>query len=519
MEFNLVIFCYICAMRFSYTSSPFGSIILVAFVLRLFAAIFSGGYAMHDDHYYTFDMAYKWFQSGFNYTAWFEGIDQEEIKIENVFNLFYPGIHYIVIKSCSLVGIVDPKIMALVIRLLHAFASTSSVFFCIKIASYLYSEKIATKIGWLLACFWLFPFIGVRSLSEVMCSPFLLFSVYLLFKNKLEKNYLYALAGCIGALAISIRFQSASFLIGLVLYLLLTKRFKPLLYYLLGCLISLSLTDGILGYYFWRIPFGQYYWYVQYNLTHSAHYAHSNRITQYIEILIGLGLTMGIFYLIGFFREYKKSLILFLPTLLFILAHSLIENKQERFIFPILPFYLILGIGGWERYLDVCKKEWVHKLNRIAYPIFIFLNLVLLLVFSSYYTKKSRVEAMHYLYQKDADAIVTDYSTIDFDIQLPSAYAGKEIKRITFYHHPSSIDKNANYYLDRKNVLMDLKPSYIYFFNDENLDLRVQKAKTVFKNIKFEQKIEGSFLDWLIHKINPVNDNPEYYIYSTNSTK
>ncbi|MBK6526401.1 MAG: hypothetical protein IPG07_13170 [Crocinitomicaceae bacterium] len=68
----------------------------------------------------------------------------------------------------------------------------------------------------------------------------------------------------------------------------------------------------------------------------------------YVLVLMGsclapLGLLLGF----GFFRSAKKYFYIFIPVLLFILFHSFYPSKQERFILPVLPLFIILGVLGF----------------------------------------------------------------------------------------------------------------------------------------------------------------------------
>src|SRR5436189_5346475 len=71
-------------------------IMVIGFLLRLLAAIFSKGYAFHDDHFDVVELAQKW-RDGVNF-YWMEG------PIYNV-SLIYPGLNFLLFEACSKFGI------------------------------------------------------------------------------------------------------------------------------------------------------------------------------------------------------------------------------------------------------------------------------------------------------------------------------------------------------------------------------------------------------------------------------
>jgi hypothetical protein len=56
----------------------------------------------------------------------------------------------------------------------------------------------------------------------------------------------------------------------------------------------------------------------------------------------------------------RKHPLLFWPSFLFFAFHNYFPNKQERFILPILPLFIIAGVIGWCMYMDK-SKFWNQK--------------------------------------------------------------------------------------------------------------------------------------------------------------
>ena len=107
---------------------------------------------------------------------------------------------------------------------------------------------------------------------------------------------------------------------------------------------------------------------------------------------------VSLFLFAGFVKIWKKYLLLFLPTFIFLLFHSSFPNKQERFVLTVIPFFIIAGVLGWE--LIVRESEfWKRRKNfiKVSWIIFWTLNFILMPFISTHYSKKARVESMVYL--------------------------------------------------------------------------------------------------------------------------
>jgi hypothetical protein len=234
----------------------------------------------------------------------------------------------------------------------------------------------------------------------------------------------------------------------------------------------------------------------------------------YFVLLLGILLPpVSIFLLFGFFRSYKKHLLLFLPSFIFLIFHCYFPGKQERFIFPIIPFIIILGAIGWSDFAAT-SSFWNNrkKLLCACWIFFWSLNLLPLLIVSVAYSKKSRVEAMVYLStKKDFNRLVIEESFRADYTMPPFFYLGKwyrngYVQGVTSVYTIDSLC--AHVHSNPATV-----PNYVIFFDDENLDKRVAQFKTCFPKIKPEAAIEPGFIDKIICWMNPINRNYTAYIY------
>src|SRR5439155_23787678 len=86
-----------------------------------------------------------------------------------------------------------------------------------------------------------------------------------------------------------------------------------------------------------------------------------------------------------------------LATLAFLVSHSLIANKQERFLLPILPVLFVLIVAG----LPWLAARVAHPpLYRGMWWYFWIVNTALLLIVTFSFSKKDRVAPLLYVYRR-----------------------------------------------------------------------------------------------------------------------
>jgi hypothetical protein len=485
---------------------------MVGAVLRILAAYWSEGYAMHDDHFVTVEPSYSW-SLGLDYGGW---IHQSTLPENPLFyNYLYPKILFLIFKLGHSFGITSPKSLMLLIRLLHGLFSLVSVFFGYQIAKKLFTAQKAIQIAWILACFWLFPFIGVRNLVEVVCIPFVMMGFYFVLST--TKNRLIIAALCF-SIATSIRFQTILLPIGIGIAWLYLRQFYRLVLFVISYLVFFCLIDGTLGMYYFHQPFGHILNYVRINI--NLHPEHSQGyLFKYSLILIGLGLSMGVHWLLGYVHSFqKKYLILSLPLLLFIFIHSLIPNQQERFIFPIIPLYIIVGHGCFDinKFSGLIQKILNHP---VFFKLFMVLNGIMLLLFTSYYPKKSRVELMDYFYQHKIinQTILVDYRPYNYFILLPNLYMNYQNNIHYVFDQPSSNTSHGYdnvLFFSPNDLTLALKGSrYLVLYDATDSSRRLQSYTSCGYSAQMIGKVESSFFDKLLHRLNPVNDEGTFFIY------
>jgi len=493
-----------------WAEKPLIIIIWLAIIFRLVAVIFAKGFGMHDDHFLVIEVSQSWVD-GVNFNHWLPGSDTNAQPSGHSF--FYTGLTYLILNFFHLLQINDPQTKMFIIRFIHAVFSMITVYYGYKI-----TEKIATKesaklVGLLLAIGWIMPWLSVRNLVEVVCIPFLMLGIWFIVNSEQKKNIMlaYLLSGIFFGLAFSVRFQTLFFTAGVGIALLLLKRWKAAIYFLIGLISSICIIQCSTDYYFWGYPFAELGEYVRYNMENAYNYLTASWYT-YILLLLGILIPpISFFLFFGFFRTWKKQLLIFLPTLLFLVFHSYFPNKQERFIIPIFPFIIMLGVIGWNNFIEK-SKFWLKrtKLLRGCWVFFWIINCILLIFISTMYSKRSRVESMVYLSKyKNIHNILIEDSNHGRAKRPPQFYLGQWVKVKEYAKSEEYSPLSKVYAGASKNDY----PDFILFFGDKNLTTRMDSIKKIAPHIEYEATIRPGLVDVILFKMNPINSNQTIYIY------
>jgi hypothetical protein len=292
----------------------------------------------------------------------------------------------------------------------------------------------------------------------------------------------------------------------------LQKKWKPLFMLTTGCALFFCLFQGINDYLLWGRPFAEFRQYVQHNVDNANNYL-TNTWYSYIVVILGILLPPArLFLFFGFLRTWRKHAILFLPTMLFLVFHSIFPNKQERFILTIVPFVIILGAIGWNEF--VSSSQFWRQRKKLLNGLCIFsavLNCIALPFVTVMYSKEARVESMVYL---SRDAHIRSIALEDTNhsrTRLPPLFYLKHwipTYEITTEHPLVEFVK--------EHAAADTMqyPDYILFFENGNLEKRVADLKHYYPGLHYMTTIDQGFIDDLLHRMNPLNNvNQTIYIY------
>ena len=500
-------------IRNEWESRSFRLIILLAVLTRLIAVMFSKGFGWFDDHFLIIEASQSWVD-GYDYNSWLPASEGNNGPTGH--NLFYTGIHYLIFEFLSWTGFNSPQGKMYLIRALHAALSLVVIRMGYLIALKSGSKRTAWNAALLLSVLWIFPFISVRNLVEFTCVPFLMWGTWELMRDKPYRSKLLHgfIAGLILGLAFCMRFQSLIYIGGIGLGLLILGRWKEAFTTGIGIIITAFLCLGITDIYLWGYPFAELEEYVRYNMYNYGEYI-SGPWYQYLLVILGILVPpLSVFLFFGFFaaffRDWKRYLLIFLPVLVFLAFHSYFPNKQERFILPVIPFIITLGFIGWDNFVE--RSGFWKRNQRLLKTSMIFfwvINLVLLAVITTTYSKRSRVEAMTYLSRYEGIKNILVENTNQYNVNLlPRYYLGQwpqqwEVSKT------KPINEISGWIIDNR----DYHPDFVIFEGDEKLESRADAIIKIFPDMVFETRIDPGFIDRLLYWLNPVNKNQNAYIY------
>ena len=504
-------------MRLAIERHPLRSILILGLALRVLAATYSPGYLMHDDHFLVVETGASW-AVGEDYNNWLpsaqlaKGIDP---PTPHQANLAYPGIVSGFFRMAHSLGMTHPATQMWWLRLLHGLLSLTIVVLAFRIAEKLGGRTPAIWTGLALAAFGLFPLLSVRQLVEVVCIPPLLWATWMVVRTDAVKRHwrIWAMAGVGIGVATALRYQCGVFGFGWIAAIALTeKSIKRAVTNsaILGvsALVTFSLGQ-IQDWFIWGEPFAQLKAYIAYNTTHSGEYP-QGFWHQYVWVVLGLLIPpFSLAWTFGAVREWKRLALVVLPAFAFFLFHSYFPNKQERFILPAIPFIIVAGSIGWQRFEQTSKFWTRHTRLRTGLVVMgTTLSLMTGIALCFIQPKKSRVDAMTALYERgDLENFLLIHT--DGGAMPPQFYSGSWEKYWT-----SDLQTDAKNHLQVMcNSNRYVFPNYLVFSGDQHLGEGVERYQQVYPEMEYVQQVPPSRWDRLLAWLNPHNRVERFLIY------
>ena len=329
---------------------PLSLILLLAIVLKILAAIFTSGW-MTESNFNCYTIPNSWLEN-----QWIVYISR---LILGAFSLLIITIAYRITK------IIADKTTALEIATFGAFL-------------------------------WAVPFVTVHPFAAVVALPFMLYGTllilkqqYLLDNHEIEKFHRtsFIIAGfCLG-LGFAVYYGSLIYYIGILLTLFILKNWKGALMTLIGYVVAVGITQtfvdlliyhrpfvamtrffGDFGCCFSNIPSNFYCIFgLEFNIKAVG-----------LFLLLALVPPMSLMLIFGFFRVFRKYILLVLPTLLTLLYAIATLHDLDAWLLTV-PTYVIAGYVGWKEFHKTSafwtKNKW---LLWTCYIIFALLNITLM---------------------------------------------------------------------------------------------------------------------------------------------
>ena len=258
-----------------------------------------------------------------------------------------------------------------------------------RITKIIADKTTALEIATLGALLWGVPFVTVHPFAGVVALPFILYGTLLIIKqhNLLDSDEIdkfhrtsFIIAGfCLG-LGFAVYYNSLIYYIGILLTLFILKNWKGALMTLIGYVVAVGITQTVVDLVIYHKPFvtmtrffsefGNCFNYVfglEFNIKVVA-----------IFLLLVLVPPMSVMLIFGFFRVFRKYILLVLPTLITLVYSIFILDDLEILLLTV-PTYVIAGYVGWKEFHKNSafwtKNKW---LLLTCYLIFAVLNIALM---------------------------------------------------------------------------------------------------------------------------------------------
>ncbi len=483
---------------------PLLTCLILALALRLVAVVFSKGFMASDDYFETVKIAYQGIQHGLTDN---QGLMRwDEVQSSNIGRSpLYVIFLFSIMKVQQVLGITDLDSMMYLVRLIHALLSLLIVWFGYKyVLEATRSNKFALLAGLILGGHFLAPYLGVRTLIEQVSSDLFVPAIFLAYKGTRDQNSKYLLwAGILSGLSWMIRFNIAVAIIPIPFAIwYLSRRVTPALYFCAGILLmilfSASLDSIFLG------AFGQ----SSINIIRSfLSPAGPPPLPQpfwfFLVLILAAFIPPFSFYLIySIFQKavLKEHLIIISSALSFFVVHSLITHKEERFIIPLFPILVIAGMIGLYNMLE---KKALSPGNRRIFAgsagLAVIVSLVLLPMFTLHFGHKGLIEPFVYLSEKkDVRHILVDCT--DRKRLVPFEYAGLPcLPPIMLY------DWDSLYATDGPYERLD-SVNYLVIFTEDSLAKHTEMLQKRFGKIQPIYRATPSFMDKILHVLNPMHN-------------
>lgn len=245
--------------------------------------------------------------------------------------------------------------------------------------AYLYARQIADKTFgalfiYLTSLYFFMPLLSTRTFGETVSMPWIMMGVGLLQWGRMERSPRFFMLGFISlAIACLFRFQNGLIFISCFLVLLAERKAHVWRAAVMGGAVwtLLQLTIDLLSY---GRPFESFLGHLVVNRHGGSQYGSQ---PWYVHLALLTACSLFPFSLV-FVRRIGSLMprhrLAVYSLAVFVIVHTFVAHKEERYMSPILPLFLALMAATWSEARD---SRWARYLY---YPVFGVLNFGLLLI-------------------------------------------------------------------------------------------------------------------------------------------
>jgi hypothetical protein len=474
-------------------------LLVFAGLLRVLAAVFSGGFLASDDHHVVIGAADR-IASGVGLPVTFER------------SALFPGVIAAIMSIGRHLGIHDPGVEMLLVRLVQALYSLLVVYFVYRLLERSMGPESAMLGGLLAAAFYAMPVTAVHQLEESVCQVPLL-AAFWWWQRAEDRHQPRAVWGALAGAALGVALLLRLPLIGFVGVFVLLVLLRPQPVTVgdkLAFLGGLALVVVLQGYsnaavnHQWGYSFAQRLGamlHPQRLAVESGGYPSNPPWHYVLTLLAALIPPASILLLAAAVKGGRQVPLLGLASLAFLVSHSLIANKQERFLLPILPALFILIVAG---------LPWLAaRIGRAYRPMWWYfwtVNTALLVIVTFSFSKKDRVEPLLVVYRRhDATGVLVAQYNQTFGV--PEYYLGAPRPQLVVVERGQDVEDRAR----------GFPINYVIVYSDTPEADRVSLAAALHRNLTLLTVIQPSLTDRLAHAINPRHNRAHTAVIYTTS--
>ena len=468
-------------------------------LLRLLAAVFSGGFLASDDHHVVVAAADQ-IATGIG------------LPVTYARSALFPGVIAAIMTVTRGLGVHDPGIEMLVVRLAQAAYSLLAVYFVYRLLERSLGRERAMLGGLLAAAFFAMPVTAVHQLEESVCVVPLLAACWWWQRteDRHQPSAMWgALAGAALGTALILRFPLIGFVLAFAVLVLLRPR--PVttgdkVAFLAGVAMVLVLqgySNAVVNHQWWYSIIHRLgpMLHPEHMAVDAEGYPSSPPWHYVLTLLVALIPPVSILLLAAAVKGGRQFPLLGIATLAFFLAHSLVANKQERFLLPILPGLFVLIVAGlpWlaARIAPAYRAMWWY---------FWIVNGALLVVVTFSFSKKDRVAPLLIVYRRhDATGLLVAQYNQTFGV--PEYYLGKPRPPVLVVQRGQDVADSAR----------ALPINYVIVYSDTPEADRVYLAGALHRTLTLLAVIQPSLTDRLAHAINPRHNRAHTAVIYTTS--
>jgi len=361
-------------MKFSIATIKSYTVIFgIAAIVYITTAYNSLGYYQADEHYQIVEFAGSKLRSTPPYALAWEYTAMIRPALQ-------PTICAGILKGLSSLTITDPYSQSFVLRLVTAILALLIIHLFISQTERQFENK-QIKIAYYLLSYllWFIPVISVRFSSETWSGLTFLLALAIFLNPKHESTKPYIL-GIILGFSFLFRFQAALLIVGFGLWMLMVNRTKftfitKMIFAFIVVIAMGFLVDSWFYGQWVFTPWNYFYTTVLKvgapDFGSSPWYYYLEKLIQFPSVFIGILLFIAFAVLV--IRTPKNIYLWCIVP--FIVAHSIIPHKEERFLFPIIYLFPVIMISAYAWCIGIIKRNKVIAIFKfIVVFLFVMVN-------------------------------------------------------------------------------------------------------------------------------------------------